>query len=261
MRVIVVGLGVQGHKRRRFAGDPTLSRPSIRAQSRGRLSRCARGSARRIRRGAALHPRRSRRSNCSAICIEHGKHVLVEKPLVAEDEAALARLQQDARAKGVVLLHRLQSPLRAALRAHARSGRVRRARPHLSLPHVLRQRHGAAGAQFRLARSGRRRARPISARICSIRRGSGSATSATRSRSYRPTASRTAPRPRRVRGPRRAPAARIRDDAADLAQSFHLRRVRRERQRAHQLAVQVGTVRVHPPHAHAAERPSARADR
>ena len=29
--------------------------------------------------------------------------MLVEKPLVAEDEAALARLQQDARAKGVVL--------------------------------------------------------------------------------------------------------------------------------------------------------------
>ena len=65
------------------------------------------------------------------------------------------------------------------------------------------------------------------------------------------------PRPCRVRSARRAPAAGIRNDAVELAQSFHLRRFRRERQRAYQLAVQMGAVRVHPSHAHSAERPAA----
>ena len=91
--------------------------------------------------------------------LEHGKHALVEKPLVADDEAALARLAAGrARQARRRALHRLQSPLRAAFRAHARPRRVGRARRDLSLPHVLRQRHGAAGAQFGLARPGRRRA-------------------------------------------------------------------------------------------------------
>ena len=52
------------------------------------------------------------------------------------------------------LLYRLQSSLRTAFRAHARGAGVWRARAGLSVPHVLRQRHRAAGAQFSLARPG-----------------------------------------------------------------------------------------------------------
>ena len=260
MRVIVVGLGVQGHKRRRFAGSDFVASVDPCAIPRPTSGICARFRSTHTTRRCFAFPTR-RRSNCSVICVEHGKHVLVEKPLVAERRggahaAAAGRARQRRRA-----LHRLQSPLRAALRAHARSGRIGRARPDLPLPHVLRQRHGAARAQFRLARSRRRRARRsrlAPARYCAVlvRR---------HRRRFLDRIGRLLrepqPRPCRVRGARRAPAAGIRNDAVELAQSFHLRHVRRERQRAHQLAVQMGTVRRSPTaraFCRAADRPRSR---
>ena len=157
MRVIVVGLGVQGHKRRRFAGSDFVCIRG-RAQSRGRLSGCARGFAGRIRRGAALRSRRG--EDRTARLSRRTWQARAYRKAAGRGgrggarAAAAGRARQRRRA-----LYRLQSPLRAAFRAHARSRQIRRAGPDLSLPHVLRQRHGAARAQFRLARSRRRRAR------------------------------------------------------------------------------------------------------
>ena len=91
---------------------------------------------------------------------------------------------------------------------------------------------------------------PISARICSTPRNSGSATSARISGSYPAAASRTA-RPITSCSPRGSttPAARAGDDAAQLAQPLHLRPVCRERLRAYSLAVQMGPVVIHITHA------------
>src|SRR6202165_2538943 len=68
-------------------------------------------------------------------------------------------------------------------------------------------------------------------------------------------------RPRRRRLALDPAAARARDDAAFLAQSLHLRRVRRARLGAHPLALQVGTDHVHPAHPRIALGPAARGGR
>ncbi len=101
MRVIVIGLGVQGHKRRTFAGadfvatvDPKNPDADYRALSDVPLE-----------------------SYDAALCcipdgpkveiltelLQNGKHALVEKPLWAPEDAALEALQDLARSKGVVL--------------------------------------------------------------------------------------------------------------------------------------------------------------
>ena len=107
----------------------------------------------------------------------NGKHVLVEKPLLGRrDEDAIARRSQaTGAAQRRRLLHRLQPPLRAAFRAHARGDRVGRARPHLF----------TAGCSTATARRGWCATRPgatrapaccpTSARICSTPASSGSA--------------------------------------------------------------------------------------
>lgn len=95
MRVIVVGLGVQGHKRRRFAGADHVAAVDNRNQE----------AEFRDVRDVALD-----RYDAALVCVpdeakiaileyllSHGKHVLVEKPLVAEDEQTLLRLQDLAR--------------------------------------------------------------------------------------------------------------------------------------------------------------------
>jgi predicted dehydrogenase len=95
MRVIVVGLGVQGYKRRRFAGSDHVAAVDNRNQE----------AEFRDVRDVALD-----RYDAALVCVpdeakvaileyllSHGKHVLVEKPLVAGDEATLLRLQDLAR--------------------------------------------------------------------------------------------------------------------------------------------------------------------
>ena len=150
-------------------------------------------------------------------------------------------------------LYRLQSPLRAALRAHARSHRLRRARQ------IYRCRMFYGNGTARLVRDSAWRDHGSgvlhdlgSHLLDTARFWFGDLGDDFRVVS-RPTASKTA-RPDHVvfalRGV--AAAARIRDDAAELAQPLHLRRVRRERQRAYQLAVQVGADQLHRAHARAA---------
>ena len=128
MRVIVVGLGVQGAKRKKVAGpdfvaavDPVNADAEFR-----RLQDVPVG-----------------RYDAALCCIpdgpkielltylaEHGKHALVEKPLWAADDAAIGRLEALARKNGVVLYtaynHRFE-PHYVAMRdliASARLGRL-----------------------------------------------------------------------------------------------------------------------------------------
>jgi len=101
MRVVVVGLGVQGHKRRRFAGDDFVCSVDVRNPD---------GDLRDLREvplgkfdAALLCVPDSAKIELLDYLVEHGKHVLIEKPLVAEDEAALKRLEHQARQRDVVL--------------------------------------------------------------------------------------------------------------------------------------------------------------
>src|ERR1700761_1030650 len=101
MRVVVVGLGVQGHKRRRFAGtdfvcsvDPNNIEADYRDIREVALDRYD---------AALLCVPDSAKIALLDHLVAHGKHALVEKPLVAEDEAILAELEKKARASGSVL--------------------------------------------------------------------------------------------------------------------------------------------------------------
>ena len=102
--------------------------------------------------------RMNRRSKSSSYLLEHGKHVLVEKPLWSVTDDGIEALQALARKAGVVCYtaynHRFE-PHFVRMRDLIASGELGRI---YSLPHVLRQRHGPAGPQFGMARQGRRRA-------------------------------------------------------------------------------------------------------
>ena len=100
MRVIVVGLGVQGEKRRRFAGDDFV----------GDVDPARKDARYRDLRDVALDA-----YDAALVCtpdepkvelldylLAKGKHVLVEKPLWAQDDGEITRLQEIARGVGAV---------------------------------------------------------------------------------------------------------------------------------------------------------------
>jgi scyllo-inositol 2-dehydrogenase (NADP+) len=99
MRVIVIGLGVQGNKRRRFAGadfvaavDPVNAEAEYRDLAAVPLERFD---------AALVCVPDDAKVQILEYLLGHGKHVLVEKPLVAAD-SVLARLEKQASASGVV---------------------------------------------------------------------------------------------------------------------------------------------------------------
>jgi scyllo-inositol 2-dehydrogenase (NADP+) len=101
MRVIVAGLGVQGYKRRRFAGadyvasvDPVNPEANYRALSEVPLER--------YDAVLACIPDQPKLELLS-YCVDHGKHVLVEKPLWIDRESDLLELERKARDRGVVI--------------------------------------------------------------------------------------------------------------------------------------------------------------
>ena len=101
MRVIVVGLGVQGAKRKKFAGPDFVS--SVDPVNAGAEFREL-GDVPLDRYDAALccipdGPK----IELLAYLAEHRKHALVEKPLWASDEAEIGKLEALARRQGVVL--------------------------------------------------------------------------------------------------------------------------------------------------------------
>jgi predicted dehydrogenase len=100
LRVIVIGLGVQGQKRRRIAGDDCVAAIDIRHPDAAFRD---------------LHAVPLDAFDAALVCvpdsakvsmldylIDHGKHVLVEKPLVVADEGTLVRLERAARERQVV---------------------------------------------------------------------------------------------------------------------------------------------------------------
>jgi scyllo-inositol 2-dehydrogenase (NADP+) len=101
MRVVVAGLGVQGYKRRKFAGadyvasvDPVNPEadypalPEVPLEHYDAVLACI-----------PDHPKRELLS----YCIAHGKHVLVEKPLWVDRESDLLELERRARDAGVII--------------------------------------------------------------------------------------------------------------------------------------------------------------
>ena len=101
MRVIVAGLGVQGRKRRRFAGadyiasvDPANQEADYRA-----LSDVPVNSYDAVLACIPDEPK----LELVRYCIENGKHVLVEKPLWTPRDEDIQQLEQDARSRNIVI--------------------------------------------------------------------------------------------------------------------------------------------------------------
>jgi scyllo-inositol 2-dehydrogenase (NADP+) len=101
MRSIVVGLGVQGHKRQRFAGADFVA--SVDNKNRQANFQDIRTVAPDSYDTALLCVPDSAKIELLDYLVAHGKHALVEKPLVAESEDTLRRIEQRAREKNVVI--------------------------------------------------------------------------------------------------------------------------------------------------------------
>ena len=101
MRVVVAGLGVQGYKRRKFAGsdyvaavdpvNPEADYPALEQVPLDRYDAVL-----------ACIPDQPKLELLSW-CVAHGKHVLVEKPLWGNRESDLRELERNARDRGVVI--------------------------------------------------------------------------------------------------------------------------------------------------------------
>jgi predicted dehydrogenase len=125
MRAIVIGLGVQGHKRCRFAGrdfvaavDPVNMEAQYRRIEDVPLATYD---------AALLCTPDEPKIDLIAFLLHNGKHVLVEKPLWAPDEDAIRALERLAREQGVVCYtaynHRFE-PHYVRMRDLIRSGRL-----------------------------------------------------------------------------------------------------------------------------------------
>ena len=100
MRVVVAGLGVQGHKRRRIAGEDFVAAVDP-VNEEARYRSIADVPLADYDAVLACIPDEPK-VEVLTYCLEHGKHVLVEKPLWARQESDLVRLEALARHKGVV---------------------------------------------------------------------------------------------------------------------------------------------------------------
>jgi predicted dehydrogenase len=100
MRTIVVGLGVQGHKRIRFASTDFVA--SVDTQNPDAQYRSIDDVPLDAYDTALVCVPDNAKVEVLKFLLGHGKHVLVEKPLVDGNEAALMHLQQLARSKGAV---------------------------------------------------------------------------------------------------------------------------------------------------------------
>ena len=125
MRIAVVGLGIQGQKRRRVAGveavvtvDPAVADADYRDLKDVPLDAYD---------AAMLCVPDDAKLEALGYLLSHGKRVLVEKPLLAGDEAELVGLADLARARGVLWYtaynHRFE-PHIERLRETVRSGRL-----------------------------------------------------------------------------------------------------------------------------------------
>jgi predicted dehydrogenase len=100
MRVIVVGLGVQGRKRRRFAGPDYVA--SVDPENREADHRRVEDVPLSAYDAALVCVPDEPKIALLRYLIGNGKHVLVEKPLWADKDADIAALEALARRRGVV---------------------------------------------------------------------------------------------------------------------------------------------------------------
>ena len=123
MRVVIVGYGVQGRKRRAVAGDEVVAvvDPVAPEATAGRLQDVAFHD---FDAAVVCTPDEPKPALLKAL-LGAGKHVLVEKPLVAEDDAVLEELAEIAASTGAVCVtaynHRFE-PHYVRLRDLIRSG-------------------------------------------------------------------------------------------------------------------------------------------
>jgi predicted dehydrogenase len=127
MRVIVVGLGVQGYKRRKFAGaDFVAAVDPVNAEAQYRDVREV--PLKTYDAVLACIPDGPKIEVLSYL-LSHGKHVLVEKPLWAESDDEIARLEHLAQSKGALCYtaynHRFE-PHYVRMRDLVRSGELGR---------------------------------------------------------------------------------------------------------------------------------------
>lgn len=125
MRVIVIGLGVQGRKRQRVAGadvvatvDPVVAEADYR-----RIEDIPLGAFE----AALLCIPDDAKRDALAYTLSNAKHALVEKPLISTDQAVLETIDRLAKDRGVVCYtaynHRFE-PHIVRLRQVVRSGRL-----------------------------------------------------------------------------------------------------------------------------------------
>ena len=222
---------------------PTSSRRSIRSTRRP-ITGASRTCRSTLRRGAGLHSGRAE-DRTAALLLEQRQARAGRKAAVGAERRAISpSCKRRARRNGVVCYtaynHRFE-PHFVRMRDLIASGELG---AHLSLPHVLRQRHGAAGARFGVARPGAGVLPDLGSHLLDtvpllVRRHR-------RRFPHRVSASRfenRAPDHVVIASTAARAAHRARDDAADVAQPFHLRHPRRERHRAYRVAVQMGTDR------------------
>jgi scyllo-inositol 2-dehydrogenase (NADP+) len=100
MRIVVAGLGVQGHKRRRIAGDDIVAAvdPVNRDARYRSITDVPLADYDAVLACIPDEPK----VELLSYCLENGKHVLVEKLLWARHEREIADLESLARRKGVV---------------------------------------------------------------------------------------------------------------------------------------------------------------
>jgi len=127
MRAIVVGLGVQGHKRRKFAGaDFVAAVDPLNAEAEYRRIEDVPLAS--FDAALACIPDEPKIEVLTYL-LRHGKHVLVEKPLWAADDRQISALEALARAQRVVCYtaynHRFE-PHYVRMRELLRSGRLGR---------------------------------------------------------------------------------------------------------------------------------------
>ena len=101
MRVVVAGLGVQGHKRRKFAGADYVASADP-ANCEADYKSLADVPLKDYDAVLACVPD-APKAQLLNYCVENGKHVLVEKPLWVESEADIVALEQRAQAKDVII--------------------------------------------------------------------------------------------------------------------------------------------------------------
>ena len=125
MKAIIVGLGVQGHKRRKFSGSDYVA--SVDPVNRDAEYRSVEDVPVSSYDAALVCVPDEPKIEVLSYLLKNGKHVLVEKPLWAADDRQIGTLQQLARDKGVVCYtaynHRFE-PHYVRMRNHIASGQL-----------------------------------------------------------------------------------------------------------------------------------------